>query len=155
MSTINWGRLSRSKLSQQSDDSGTLGPLSRLLGRMHLETLTFILPHDPNCKVEGSQRRKRTLLLALSDPWWPAVDLSLMLLLRGKIRILRLAYPEKYTQGEVKDGAQTDPCERFEAIRRLRGLCQDSSAWKFAVRWTSEVDRNGGTVLELTKTSQG
>lgn len=148
--TLCWGRLSGSTLSQHSDNSRSLGPLSRLLESMHLERLTFMLPHDSDCEVEGGRRRKRTQL-TLEDPWWPAVDVSLAILLRGKIQMLRLEYPETYTKGKVEDGIEFNPCERFAAIRRLRGKCQNFSTWNFAVNWTSNVDEDGGTVLELTK----
>ena len=150
-----WGELSRWILPQHSDDTRLSGQLGKLLGRfLHLDRLTFMVPQDLNCEVEGYQRIARMFSPDLIF-WWPALDVALLLLLRGRIQVLRLKYSEKYTRGKVEDGIEIDPCERFKAIRRLRGICLDSPEWKFAVRRISDVDGDRGTVLELTKTSQG
>ena len=113
-----------------------------------------MVPYDLGCEVEGYQRIPM-MFLPYPMFWWPALDLALLLLLRERIQMLRLQYPEKYTQGKVVDGSDIDPCERFKAIRRLREICQDSLECKFAVRWTSNVHRDSETVLELTKSVQG
>ena len=113
-----------------------------------------MVPHDTGCKVESIQGRKKPNL-ALVGPWWPALDMSLLLLLQGKIKVLRLEYPEKYRRGKGDDGIETDYSERFKAIRRLRSKCQGSPSWDFAVKWTSNVDGDDATVLELTKIVSG
>ena len=117
---------------------------------MVLERLTFMLPHDTSHEVKGVPKKKGVFLAPMS-PWWPALDVALILLVRGKIQMLRLEYPKQYLRGRDEDGTETDSSGRFNAIRRLRSICHHSPAWNFAVKWASSVHGDGRTVLELTK----
>ena len=112
-----------------------------------------MVPYDEVCEVEGPQRINRIFLPYIGF-WWPVLDVSLLLLLQGRIQMLRLEYTERYKRGKSEDGKEVDSNERFEAIRRLRSKCQNSPEWNFAVKWASNVGGDGGTVLELTKLSR-